>query len=705
MLRLILILFFCAVATISFALPADSTHENKIETDESLIEEIVVTATKTESKISTSTVPLSVIAKKYIQATGTVKLGDLLQEQTGIQLTHFLGTGVQLQGLSAEYTLILINGEPIIGKNAGVVDLSRIVVGNIKRVEIVKGPVSCLYGSDAIGGVINIITEDIGNINKQAELSIQYKSPAILTTSFIGAFSKKKVSFESMLVHNFSNGYHTNKSTVFKEGAPYNDFTFNNKIGVKVNDYIQTGIGLKYYYSNLHNRDNYLNDSNVNIIAVQRDIINEFAFSPYFKFVKKNIVFNLKNYNSYYNYISNIIGEDLDADLYVDNLKQLLIKLEAQLDYTKKGHLFTAGVGGFYNTIKSNRVGQFIQQHQEYVFFQYQYDWKNRIIINVGNRSDFPSDYKIQWLSPKISARFNVNDYFAIKISGGRGFKAPEIRQQYLNFTNALVNYSVFGAEVALEKLEELEQLGQIQSYSIPKEQIKSLVPEKSWAANAEVIINPIPSKLSITANYFRNQITDLIEATPTAIKTNGALIYTYFNLNKVYTQGVEANLTYTIIKGLNLSIGYNFVEAKNIDVLKKLEEGKVFRRDPVTLETVRVTKKEYGGLFDRSKHSFNVKIYYENKKHAFNTYLRVIYKGKYGWADLNGNQILDVSSEYVKGYALMNFSFTKSFKDKYHLMVGLDNMLNTKRPTNIPSMNGITGLVGLTINFLNSTK
>lgn len=99
---------------------------------------------------------------------------------------------MQLQGLSAEYTLILINGEPIIGKNAGVVDLSRIVVNNIKRVEIVKGPVSCLYGSDAIGGVINIITEDVGKLKNTVDLSVQYKSPAILTTSLFSSFSKKK---------------------------------------------------------------------------------------------------------------------------------------------------------------------------------------------------------------------------------------------------------------------------------------------------------------------------------------------------------------------------------------------------------------------------------------------------------------------------------------------------------------------------------
>lgn len=700
MIRIVCTLLLVQLAAIGFTQTDSNTVFNS---DPNKIEEIVVTATKTDTKIENSTVPISMIVNKYLKASGSIKLSDILQEQTGLQLSNFLGTGVQLQGLSAEYTLILINGEPVIGKIAGVVDLSRIVVNNIKKVEIVKGPVSCLYGSDAIGGVINIITEEPVAIQNSVDLSVQYKSPAILSTSLFTSFSKKKISFENTVTHNFSNGYQTDRSTIFKEGTPYNDLTINNKLTVKASEHLQVGVGFKYYFSRLQNQDNYLNDSSEEIIAKQTDKIHEFSFSPFLKFSKKNIVLNIRNYNSFYASSTAIAGKHLNTDLYDDSFKQLFDKLEVQLDYTKNGHLFTAGTGGFYNLVISNRNVEKIIQHQEYVFLQYQYDWKNRIIFNIGNRTDFPNDFKIQWFSPKLSARFNIHKYFAIKVSGGRGYKAPDIRQQYLNFSNTLVGYAVFGANVAIQKLDELEKLGQIQNYSIPKDRINRLSPERSWSANVEVEIKPIPGKLTITANYFRNQMIDLIEALPTAIRTNNALIYTYYNINKVYTQGVEANISYNIIRGLNISAGYNFVDAKDIDVIKKLNEGKIFRRDPRTLETVRVSQKEYGGLFDRSKHSFNVKIFYENQKYDFNTYLRVVYRGKYGWSDINGNQILDVASEYAKGYTLMNFSFTKTFKNKYQIMAGIDNMLNTKRPQYVPTMNGITGIVGLTIKFLNT--
>ncbi|MEZ0131796.1 TonB-dependent receptor plug domain-containing protein, partial [Flavobacterium sp. LBUM151] len=67
--------------------------------------------------------------------------------------------GVQIQGLDAAYTMILIDGVPLVGRSSGVLDLSRVSVGNIERIEIVKGASSALYGSEAMGGVINVITK------------------------------------------------------------------------------------------------------------------------------------------------------------------------------------------------------------------------------------------------------------------------------------------------------------------------------------------------------------------------------------------------------------------------------------------------------------------------------------------------------------------------------------------------------------------
>ena len=120
--------------------------------------EIVVTATRTEKKLGNVAVPVTLISSRQIAQAGSVRLADILQEQAGLFITTGFGAGVQMQGLNPDYTLILLNGEPLVGRTAGILDLNRITVGNIKQIEIVKGPSSSLYGSEAMAGVINIIT-------------------------------------------------------------------------------------------------------------------------------------------------------------------------------------------------------------------------------------------------------------------------------------------------------------------------------------------------------------------------------------------------------------------------------------------------------------------------------------------------------------------------------------------------------------------
>merc|ERR1712224_608011 len=105
----------------------------------------------------------------------SIRLNDILNEQTGlVTIPDFGGgEGIQLQGLDSQYTLILVDGVPLVGRSAGTLDISRVTVGNIKQIEVVKGASSSLYGNDALGGVINIITEQPkyglkGNINYRA---------------------------------------------------------------------------------------------------------------------------------------------------------------------------------------------------------------------------------------------------------------------------------------------------------------------------------------------------------------------------------------------------------------------------------------------------------------------------------------------------------------------------------------------------------
>ena len=148
-----------------------------LSTKDSLIlngDSVVVTATRSERMMGNITVPVTLINAKAIQQSGSTRLTDILKEQTGLTITSGFGAGIQLQGLNPDYTIILINGEPLVGRTAGVLDLNRIALGNIKKIEIVKGPSSSLYGSEAMAGVINIITDN--TVSKPLQASLRYGS-------------------------------------------------------------------------------------------------------------------------------------------------------------------------------------------------------------------------------------------------------------------------------------------------------------------------------------------------------------------------------------------------------------------------------------------------------------------------------------------------------------------------------------------------
>ena len=122
--------------------------------------ELVVTASRRLQELADVAVATEVVGREEIERTGATDLAAVLVERTGVSLQggHPVGAGVMLQGLGSERVLVLMDGEPFIGRIAGGLDLSRIPTAMIERVEVVKGPQSTLYGSEAMGGVVNVIT-------------------------------------------------------------------------------------------------------------------------------------------------------------------------------------------------------------------------------------------------------------------------------------------------------------------------------------------------------------------------------------------------------------------------------------------------------------------------------------------------------------------------------------------------------------------
>lgn len=126
--------------------------------------DVVVTASRTEQEVKETPAAVEVITREEIEKLGAKNLGDALRLSTGIDLgaPAMSGRSVSVRGMSMRHVLILVDGKRLVSEGnhstANSYELNRINMNNVERVEIVRGPVSSLYGSEGMSGVINIVT-------------------------------------------------------------------------------------------------------------------------------------------------------------------------------------------------------------------------------------------------------------------------------------------------------------------------------------------------------------------------------------------------------------------------------------------------------------------------------------------------------------------------------------------------------------------
>lgn len=670
------------------------------------LEALVVTATRNERTMGLLPMPVSLIPQSQIKTMGSLRLNDVLTEQTGLLVVPQInaqGNGIQLQGFNPDYTLILIDGEPIIGRYTGSLELSRIAVGNIKQIEIVKGPSSSLYGSDALAGVINIITEKpIGN---QGMASIRYGTNNTLDVNADANLNFKKLGVYLFADRYQTDGYDLSPDNYGKTVSPFTNYTLNSKLTYKFSPRTDLSLGMRFFNEDqvfgfeVESNGDYIQTSgkgntkdwNINPVLTHR-------FSERLKMIAR--YYSTKYQTETY------LNLQSDGSLYYqDDFKQSFSRPELNAEYYfNDNNILTVGTGYVQETVQTSRYGDLEQREQETLYGFFQDEWMpvEKLSVILGGRYDYNSIYGSQF-SPKLSSRYELNDKVAFKISGGVGFKAPDFRQLYFNFNNSAAGgYSVLGTEVAAPRLAELDAAGQIEAYLYDPALLGDLKAERSYSINAGTQVQLL-EKLKGDFNLFYNSIDNLIETQAVAITTTGQSIYSYRNVQRAFTKGLEANLNYPLVRNLNLSVGYQLLYAKDKDVVEAVKEGDVYARDPNTLVTTRLKPNEYFGLYNRSRHMGNVKLFYNNPAKGWDASIRLIYRSKYGIGDIRGNiqgeiippsdvnsnSILDVNDNFVSGYAQVNISVAKTWHKGIRLQAGVDNLLDYTDPIYIPNLPG----------------
>jgi outer membrane receptor for ferrienterochelin and colicins len=147
------------------------------------------------------------------------------------------------------------------------------------------------------------------------------------------------------------------------------------------------------------------------------------------------------------------------------------------------------------------------------------------------------------------------------------------------------------------------------------------------------------------------------------------------------------------------MSFGYQYLIAKDKSVVDDFDEYK-FVRPIGSPSAIEIKKSDYFGLFNRSKHTANIKVVYTFPKIKTDINLRVFYRSKYGMFDTNGNAVLDKYDTFVNEYLLTNLSVSKYITDKVMFQAGANNLFDYKDPGQIPNMAGRQLFARIQYNF-----
>ncbi|MBC8345588.1 MAG: TonB-dependent receptor [Candidatus Marinimicrobia bacterium] len=495
-----------------------------------LMDNLVVTGTRTERYLKDTPVTTHVIKGEKLTERGAVDLSQLIQESTGINVVeNQFGTGVELNGFDANHILLLVDGAKVVGRVNGQLDMSQIPINQIERIEIVKGSTSALYGSEAMGGVINVFTKmPINPTTLNSEITLGSFGQQNQSLSF--SRSNKKANWTMNGGHRSYGGYDLDDETIWEDGSRYDKRNLGFKYNRTVSDRLNILFDTRYF----------VETQTLISSHVFKDLSNNNRAS-----IRAKFEYNLENwvlkssleqseYNHGFDRIVIKSGNLIKGSLTTDNL----FSSNFQFIREGKSHNILGGLGLDRESITSDRVQDgFRDSDLVNYFFQDEIDISNKWVMVAGLRMDHHSIYG-KHTSPKISIMFKPEMISRIRIAYGEGFRAPSFKELFLDYSNISVGYHIIGNS--------------------------DLNPESSKNINLD-IERWNTGKYHGRINLFWNEISGLIDYKYLGM-VQGQSTYQSINLSSVSTRGIEVDLTYFITDKFETWVGYSLLDTWDKD-------------------------------------------------------------------------------------------------------------------------------------------
>ncbi len=542
------LVFFSTIIISAVFFPGPAAAESSDEDGEKAAV-IVVTGSKIEQAQEDSVEKVTVVPEEKIAEMGAKNVAEVLENVPGVTVTQHPMEGASMQGLSGAYVKVLVDGIAVGGDVGGASPISLIPVSDIERIEIIFGASSALYGSDAMGGVINIITKK--------------------NNSMFDAVVKQEIDSHKHAYSNLSIGY-GNRIFALKAAG-----SFDNMPGLITREFDPMGEQIDtYVFPNTRlgfgrfTADFFLPSGEIGVYGMYAnhlrymsqspDIANQFFSNKAEGGIKSRIdltdSLRMSIFSSY-KFFNHFFDEVYTAykENNIKRRESVFHEVESELSVNNDFTIEHSLLGGINVKWEMMQGVDFAEpKHLLLLSMFSQYTWnlagEDLFFLVPGFRMDWAppmqTDDKNLWqATPKLSLRYNPIDKLALRLSYGMGFKVPTLKQKYwLFFHPAPVNFVLHGNP--------------------------DLKPERSQGINTSVEYSPLMG-FTISASGYFNYVKDLIFAVETSTTegfypdASGVLHpyvgeRNYMNIDRVMTTGgnlslsymhrwVESRLTYTI--------------------------------------------------------------------------------------------------------------------------------------------------------------
>ena len=531
---------------------------------------VVVTGSGHHQRLKSTATPVHVLSKQEIKEQGITTFdGALTRMMPQISMSpNSMGTFLRLNGLGNKYILILINGQKLTGDISNNVDLNRINMARVKRIEVLDGAASSLYGSDAIAGVINIITDqptrDLVSVTSDTRVS----GHGLLTENIALHIYKNGFGSYTSFSRDRADSYRINDMEYVKGSdtetqptiAPFFTGYRSNLVGQKFtyapDEHLALNAGIDYSYK-ITDRPNTRKDITGGTDYEMRYKGLRWNVGGIYKFTSRNSLqadFTVDRFR--YGKQYDVATKTYAIDDYVQSKKQR--SMEAQLKailglMNNSTTIFGADWRKDYLTATSGNINQ--NAYTAAAFAQHEMLFFDRLTATVGLRLTYHETF--DWhLTPKATLMYAPGN-FRLRATYSAGFRAPGLDELYYHYfsVNRGKAQIIFGN--------------------------KELKPEKSnyFSLNAEYRTNLI----AVSVTGFLNRINDMvirqnidIDANSLAMLQNEFPEMTadqaqkleryslYKNSDKGNVKGVQVNVSANLFTGFNLSANYVYTYARS---------------------------------------------------------------------------------------------------------------------------------------------